>query len=174
MDIHSIASWESISQIVFNVLASLAVAAAAYKYVRLSGGPRRHTELHLSSNWLATNNSSVFIEIQIRIDNKGIELLEVFNVFLHIRSLNSGPEGWSWSAENLVSSDDEKIWLHSGTGINMTKLVEIPSHLKVVCAELVVPYKQSRLPRALNSIETAKLSDYNSLERHFVVKAPVS
>lgn len=163
----SLSSVEVISQIIFNLLASLAVAAAAYRYLRLTGGPRRHTELELEPVWVSAKSGKRLIEIRIRIENRGMELLELYNIFLSV--VPERASDWSWRSPNLVSADDEKIWLHAGTGINITQIVPVPDEVDVFRAELVVPYQQSRMPRVLNAVEAAQVSDYNSLERYFSV-----
>ena len=165
----SLESWNYFAQITFNILASAAVLGAAIKYLFLSGGPRRHTELRIEIRHLARDAERLTFEATIRIENKGIQLLEVYNIFLHAKSIHGYEPHWGWSSDNLVSVSDQKIWLHANTGITLSCLLDFPANLNVVELELVVPYVQRRLKNTLTGAETAKISDYNSLLRYFPV-----
>jgi hypothetical protein len=169
-----ISTWDdlnAVAQIAFNVVAMVAIAAAAVKYVFLSGGPRRHTELAINAVPVHRQEASTLFEVQLRIDNRGIELLEIYNVFLRGRSTLGDPD-WKLSLANLVTETDEKIWLHSNTGISINVLVTIPSTVKVATLELIVPYVQKRLPGPVSPVQAAQNSiGYNSLERTFALTA---
>ena len=159
--------WVGITQIFFNLLAGGAVLGAATKYILLSGGPRRHTELTLEIRILSRSAGGVTVETSIRIENKGIQLLEIYNVFLHATAVSGPGSGWNWSSENIIEPHDQKMWLHANTGVTINYLMHLPLDVDVIDLELVVPYLQRRLKVPMRSAETAKVSDYNSLHRYF-------
>ncbi len=159
--------WMELSQIAFNLVASIGVLGAALKYTLLSGGARRHTELAINFSYLTSVNGENQFEIFLRIDNKGMQLLELYNVFLHAQEAVSGQSSWSYTFDNIVEKADQKIWLHSGTGINIVKIVKVPSSIDLLEIELVVPYLGKRLDRSWRGSEIASVSDYNSINRFY-------